>query len=682
MKKRIKVMSCVLTAAVVTSALPFAVYADNGTEKIRIVVENNTFTGDNAAWTGTLVDKWVELKKDSTAVTLFKELMSEEGFTQTGADTGYITEINGVSAEGMGGWMIGFDDWYGNGGITAFKESDGTLENGDELFFSYSMDWGVDLGSDFNNTSTKLKSLEADSGDIESVDDSTYSLTLPEGVQSVKLTPVAENKNYRYKIYKDDYTPDEDNDYKRTEDISVSDGDKLYIGVGHASWHSWMPDGVSETVYTVNVSAQEAEHSDEQPEESVPAESSEESISQSSEDISASVSTDLIIEEVTEQIKSNDYLVPGYEWELMTLSRLDSLDKDEKDEYMEKLNAYISDNPPVNATDYAKYSIVADSFGPDYSGFYDDEYTDTYSDPDFAQKQGINGAVYALIALNAVPREKDRQASAEKLVDYILSSQLDDGGWTFYGDEYDPDMTGMVIQSLAPYYNNKTDEKITEAVDKAISLLSEVQNENGTYSSYGSENCESTAQVVTALSSVGIDADKDERFIKNGVSALAGLKSFYNTGEGTFSHTAGAEANKYSTAQAFYALCAYYRFSNGMTILYDMSDIISESNQTESPDEPENSAAEISEQPEASVITDDKEETGEVSGIIENSESSSPAETADTADNVSESSVNSSDGTVATSDNSSGRVIAFMIIIAMSALVAVALKKDRNKDLS
>ena len=135
---------------------------------------------------------------------------------------------------------------------------------------------------------------------------------------------------------------------------------------------------------------------------------------------------------------------------------------------------------------------------------------------------------------------------------------------------YDPDMTGMVIQALAPYYNSKNNNKTTQAVDKAISLLSDVQNENGTYSSYGSENCESTAQVVTALSSVGIDSDKDNRFIKNGKSALDALKSFYNTGEGTFSHIVGAESNKYSTAQAFYALCAYYRFSNGMTILYDI----------------------------------------------------------------------------------------------------------------
>ena len=670
MKKKIKVMSCILAAAVVSSAIPFAVYADEGKEQVRIVVENNTFTGEKAAWTGTLVDKWVDLKEDSTAVSLFKDLMSEEGYTQTGADTGYITEINGVSAEGMGGWMIGFDDWYGNGGITSFKKSDGTIENGDEICFSYSMNWGVDIGSDFNNTSTKLKSLESNSGSIESIDDTTFSLSLSEGTNNVRLTPTAENKNYRFKIYKDAYTPEENNDYKRTEDIPVSNGDKLYVGVGHASWHSWMPEGVSETVYVVNVSVEETEQSSEQSESSVLDESSDDSSSQS--DNIDLISTDNIIKEVTEQIKSNDYLVPGNEWELMTLSRLNMLEKNDKDEYMEKLKTYISDNPPVNATDYAKYSIVADSFGPEYSSFYDDEYTDTYSDPEFAQKQGINGAVYALIALNAVPREKDRQSSAEKLVDYILSSQLEDGGWTFYGNVYDPDMTGMVIQALAPYYNSKNNNKITQAVDKAISLLSDVQNENGTYSSYGSENCESTAQVVTALSSVGIDSDKDNRFIKNGKSALDALKSFYNTGEGTFSHIVGAESNKYSTAQAFYALCAYYRFSNGMTILYDMSDTINSSEQTESPDEADGSGTDTSEQSEVSEIKENKVEMSEETG------KNKPESKVETADTVSESNPTSGDDTFATSDNSNGIAMVFMIVIALSALLVITFKKERN----
>ena len=45
--------------------------------------------------------------------------------------------------------------------------------------------------------------------------------------------------------------------------------------------------------------------------------------------------------------------------------------------------------------------------------------------------------------------------------------------------------------------------------------LSSQQLEDGNYSSYGVPNTESTAQVILALSSLGIDGFTDERFIKN-----------------------------------------------------------------------------------------------------------------------------------------------------------------------
>ena len=53
------------------------------------------------------------------------------------------------------------------------------------------------------------------------------------------------------------------------------------------------------------------------------------------------------------------------------------------------------------------------------------------------------------------------------------------------------------------------------------------------------------------------------------VDALAG---FYVTGGG-FRHTAGGERNDMATEQGYYALAAYYRFVNGQTRLYDMSDV-------------------------------------------------------------------------------------------------------------
>ena len=45
--------------------------------------------------------------------------------------------------------------------------------------------------------------------------------------------------------------------------------------------------------------------------------------------------------------------------------------------------------------------------------------------------------------------------------------------------------------------------------------MSNAQNENGGFASWGSVNSESCAQVLVALTSLGIDPTNDERFIKN-----------------------------------------------------------------------------------------------------------------------------------------------------------------------
>lgn len=645
MSKKTKILSCVLTAATVLAAFPLSVQADESSPKVRIVIENNTRTGDNTPWTGTIADKWVELKPDSTAQSLFIDLVESEGFTQTGAQTGYITEIQGLAAEGMGGWMFGVDDWYGNNGVTAFSASDGSLRDGDEMYFSYSMNWGADLGADYTSTSTKLKELKADKGSVDGPDtDNSFTLSLPEGSTSVKLTPTAENKNYRYKIYKNTYTPDENNDYCRSKDIPVANGDKLYIGVGHASWHGWMPDGVEETVYTVNVSIpSETESSTEEPESSAP----ESQVSETS-DYKTGISVEKIIEEVSANITGSDYLVFGNEWEVMTLSRLGRLTAAEKDQYINALKQALKDNPPVNATDYAKYFIVVSSFGKKYADEYGNEFSDKLFDYDFDIKQGINGAVYSLIALDTVPLEGKADAVREKLIDYILTLQLEDGGWTFFGDSYDPDMTGMVLQALSRYYG-KSDKKINDAVDKAVALLSQVQNQDGSYSSFGTANCESTAQVLCALSSLGIDAEKDPRFIKNSLSVTDALKSFYKTGTGAFSHTVSDTSNKYSTAQAFYSLCAFLRNKNGITRLYDMSDVMSDV------------------VPESSVNSEQSKKPSEQSKQTSAVQKSTAAGS-------------SASDTVATSDGSAAAIRFVIVIIAASAALIILMKKRKENN--
>ena len=66
--------------------------------KVHVIVENNTYSkADGAPWEGTLVDTLVDLTADSTMMSCIVDALTAGGFTQTGADTGYISEINGIA---------------------------------------------------------------------------------------------------------------------------------------------------------------------------------------------------------------------------------------------------------------------------------------------------------------------------------------------------------------------------------------------------------------------------------------------------------------------------------------------------------------------------------------------------------------------------------------------------------
>ena len=86
MKK--KILSLLLALVMALSLVPTSVLAapvDLG--KAHVIVENTTFTepvdGNAPAWTGTLVDTWVKLTKDSTMMGCVFEALDAKGYTHT-----------------------------------------------------------------------------------------------------------------------------------------------------------------------------------------------------------------------------------------------------------------------------------------------------------------------------------------------------------------------------------------------------------------------------------------------------------------------------------------------------------------------------------------------------------------------------------------------------------------------
>lgn len=281
-----------------------------------------------------------------------------------------------------------------------------------------------------------------------------------------------------------------------------------------------------------------------------------------------------------EKLPGDELNAFGSEWYILGLARSG---RKVFDDYYKAIEKYVSENIDENgrldekrATDNAKLVLVLSALDKDVTDVGGHDLLKALSDMDYVTQQGLSGAIYALLAFDCrgydVPSadKNVEQTSREGLVKYILDKQLKDGGWAYSGDKAEPDMTAMALQALAAYY--KTDAKVKEAADKAVACLSKLQNTTGGYDSYGSVNSESAAQVITALTALGIDPDNDARFVKNGASVLDSLCGFYVDGGG-FRHVSDGKLDPTATAQGYYALAAYYRFTGGNTALYDMTDL-------------------------------------------------------------------------------------------------------------
>ena len=168
-------------------------------------------------------------------------------------------------------------------------------------------------------------------------------------------------------------------------------------------------------------------------------------------------------------------------------------------------------------------------------------------------KLGVMSYVYGLHLLNNGMTSSDW--TIEAILDKLLSLQKEDGGWAVMGQYGDTDVTAMCLQGLACNRGNNT--LVAESISRALRFLSEKQLDNGGFIGTGQENCESCAQVIVALSSLGIDACSDARFSKNGISVMDAMMQ-YRLPDGSFAHLPGdASSNDTACVQVLQALNSY-----------------------------------------------------------------------------------------------------------------------------
>jgi len=206
-------------------------------------------------------------------------------------------------------------------------------------------------------------------------------------------------------------------------------------------------------------------------------------------------------------------------------------------------------------TDFQRVTLALSSLGLDASNFNGRDLTAIYNtfvpvNDRHALNMTINVDTFALIALDTVPHIGDR----EQFINHLLETQHSSGTWSL--GTFDLDVTAMAAQPLARYYHS--DPAVKLAVDNVLNWLR----------AQTFPDPESTAQMIVLLTALGKDFAEEATYYVNWL-----LRWFDSASGGFRRPTPNDPVNHMATEQAAYALVAYWRMRNGMTSLYDMSDM-------------------------------------------------------------------------------------------------------------
>ena len=476
---------------------------------------------------GTWLSKSVKLNKGSTVYHAFIAALEGSGISQVGAANGYVRSMtkDGVTygeftSGPNSGWL-----YKVNGSLPSVPLTQKAVNNGDYVLWYYTTDWKADPDAG------KMADEEVTAADVIKLIDAIGTVTKNSG-NAIAAARSAYNK------------------LPANQKALVTNYDKLVAAeAAYAELVKALQEDTSRTNETTGAWQQP-------------------------------------YQKALDAVKG-DELAFGSEWLVIALARSG---REVPDSYYDSVVKAVQDAGGVLSdrkfTEYSRTILALTAIGKDPTNVGGYDLLAKLADMDDVTFQGLNGAIFALIALDSnkydVPAVADggKQVTRDGLVAYILEQQLSDGGWALSGDSADPDMTAMALQALAAYRTG--DKAVQSAVDKALKTLSDMQQADGGYSSWGTLNSESCAQVIIALTALGIDPAKDSRFAKNGLTVLDALLSFALGGG--FRHTADGERNDMATEQALCALTAYARLLDGKTALYDMTDVLG----GQTPDVPDN----------------------------------------------------------------------------------------------
>lgn len=223
------------------------------------------------------------------------------------------------------------------------------------------------------------------------------------------------------------------------------------------------------------------------------------------------------------------------------------------DTYLQNLTQTVTQQKGILSTrkytEYARVALALTALGKDPRDVGGHDLLAPLEDFEQTASQGINGAVFALIALDSGDYDAP-SGLRDRYLQMILSAQLSDGGWSLSGEQADPDVTAMALQALAPYGSSCA--SVQGAISQGLARLDALQKA-GSFSTL-----ESYSQTVLALCALGIQPEQ---------SLLEEFLSFQRA-DGSFSHTKGGLSNLMASEQGLCALAALARKEAGASSLY------------------------------------------------------------------------------------------------------------------
>lgn len=225
-------------------------------------------------------------------------------------------------------------------------------------------------------------------------------------------------------------------------------------------------------------------------------------------------------------------------------------------------------NLPVGPkpTDIAKISLVLTMLGKDITDVGGVNLAEMMYNS-IRLKEGSNELIWVLLALDAanIQIPADATWSRESMISALLEFQNANGFFGLFDNKAgDVDITAMALQPLARY--QVTDAKVEAAVKKAVTWLKGAVKDD-----FGYGTPESTAQVLIALSALGIDpTGSDAGFGTVNMNMITSMMA-YKCEDGGFAHVLGNTTNGMATTQVLEALDAYILFKENNAAYWDVA---------------------------------------------------------------------------------------------------------------